>query len=146
MHLRHTQTRGGRPAEQSNKSHNTKKKDARETSAIKPAAWAAIGLIVESPGAAGQPACTVISAGVWSLVTATHEYLGNRTEFYSSRQLYGGGSRVCVYFVYVYIVLWFIGFPWASLEFMLFSLDLGSTLSPFWEPLGPVELQMGPWL
>ena len=40
------------------------KKHALEMVAVSPAAWAAIGLLVKSPGAAGQPACTVISAGV----------------------------------------------------------------------------------
>ena len=34
---------------------------------------------------------------------------------YTSRPLYGGGSGVCVYFVYVYIVLCFVGLRWVAL-------------------------------
>ena len=33
----------------------------------------------------------------------------------TSRPLYGGGSGVCVYFVYVYIVLCFVGLLWVAL-------------------------------
>ena len=62
----------------------------------------------------------------------------------TSRPLYGGGSGVCVYFVYVYIVLWFVGFLLVSLELVLLSLD--QLWASFWEPLGRLWLPRGrPW-
>jgi len=41
----------------------------------------------------------------------------------TSWPLYGGGSGVCVYFVFVYIVLWFVGLLWMSLELIVLSLE-----------------------
>ena len=62
----------------------------------------------------------------------------------TSRPLYGGGSRVCVYFVYVYIVLWFVALLWVSLE--LIFLPLGRLWAPFgspWAALGPLWGALG---
>ena len=48
----------------------------------------------------------------------------------TSRPLYGGGSGVCIHFVYVYIVLWFVGFLWVSSELISLSLEW------LWLPFG----------
>ena len=39
--------------------------------------------------------------------------------YITSRPLYGGGTRFCVYFVYVYILFCFVGLLWMSLELIL---------------------------
>ena len=62
---------------------------------------------------------------------------------YTSRPLYGGGSGVCVYFVYVYIVLWFgVSFgclwssfcsPWGDFGSLWLPWDAGGSL---WGTLG----------
>ena len=80
----------------------------------------------------------------------------------TSRPLYGGGSGVCVYFVYVYIVLWFGGLlwlalgphfaPWGDFAPPFGSLWgalgsqgglLGVTLDSFWLPVNAAELLLG---
>ena len=61
----------------------------------------------------------------------------------TSRPLYGGGSGVCVYFVYVYIVLWFVALlwclwssfcsPWGDFGSLWLPWDAGGSL---WGTLG----------
>ena len=81
-----------------------------------------------------------------------------------SRPLYGGGSGVCVYFVYVYIVLCFVGLlwvalgrhfaPWGDFAPPFGSLWgalgsqgalLGVTLASLWLPWGAVGPFGAPW-
>ena len=54
----------------------------------------------------------------------------------TSRPLYGGGSGVCVYFVYVYIVLCFFGLLWVPFEALFLLLGwLWVFLGHFGQPL-----------
>ena len=61
-----------------------------------------------------------------------------------TRPLYGGGSGVCVYFVYVYIVLWFVGHFGMSLELTLLYLE--RLWASIWDPFGRLGLPRdSPW-
>ena len=60
------------------------------------------------------------------------------------RKLYVGVSGVCVYFVHVYIVLWFVSLLWESPNFLFLS--LGRLWVPFgflWVALGPLWDALG---
>ena len=60
--------------------------------------------------------------------------------YYTSRPLYGGGSGLCVYFVYVSTVLCFVGLPPLGALRPLASF-LGPTLGStgcLWTALGPL--------
>ena len=84
--------------------------------------------------------------------------------YVTSRPLYGGGSGVCVYFVYVYIVLCVVGLRWVALgphfaPWVDFAPPfrslwgalgsqgalLGVTLASLWLPWGSLEPFGAPW-
>ena len=58
---------------------------------------------------------------------------------HTSRPLYGGGSGVCVYFVYVYIALWCVALFWMSLDPIL------PFLGWLWLPFGSLGMLVGPF-
>jgi len=70
--------------------------------------------------------------------------------YYASRPLCGSESGVCVYFVYVCIVFWFVGSPWVSLRAPK-GLPLASLWLPFgslgtpWGHMGRLGLPRGAW-
>ena len=70
--------------------------------------------------------------------------------YYASRPLCGSESGVCVYFVYVCIVFWFVGSPWVSLRAPK-GLPLASLWPPFgslgtpWGHMGRLGLPRGAW-
>ena len=61
--------------------------------------------------------------------------------FTTSRPLYGGGSGVCVYFVYAYIAWWFLALLWVSLDYPFGF--LWAALGPLCGTLGCHEGRLG---
>ena len=69
----------------------------------------------------------------------------------TSRPLYGGGSGVCVHFVYVYIGLYLVVLLWVSFNRLFLSLaqlwgpfgSLGQPLDHFGEPWVAMEVALG---
>ena len=56
----------------------------------------------------------------------------------TSRSLYGCGSGVCVYSVYVYVVLCFVGLLWVPFGARFLWVDFGIFLGHSWVALGPL--------